>query len=281
MQALLYSAMLYTEDLVYGPVPVTDASKDAQHTKQSTVDSGFIVMEALTDLHQPMPITCPTNKYPQKVYPNRDNSGTGTEPNAGENNNGEAQQPDNSYEMTQKQPTGGNHGNGSPTKSPTERKIQFSQEARKSEERKSSRNSQQPPSPYPAAEQYAEGDEEEDDDDDERSGLKLGLGDFVFYSVLIARAAMFDWITTVTCVVAIFTGLDATIFLLALFRKALPALPISLTFGIVFYFVARIMLVPYFSAEGLVQLQNSVTATGEGLNSPLLVGEYQGSMIMI
>ena len=36
-----------------------------------------------------------------------------------------------------------------------------------------------------------------------------------------------------------------TIFLLAVWRKALPALPISIAFGLLFYFVSAIMLVPY------------------------------------
>lgn len=82
----------------------------------------------------------------------------------------------------------------------------------------------------------------------ERSGLKLGLGDFVFYSVLIARAAMYDWITTVCCTIAVLMGLTATIFLLVLWKKALPALPISIALGVMFYFVAKAVLVPYIGA---------------------------------
>ncbi|KAI8580517.1 hypothetical protein K450DRAFT_237431 [Umbelopsis ramanniana AG] len=87
-----------------------------------------------------------------------------------------------------------------------------------------------------------------DEEDAERSGLKLGLGDFVFYSVLIARAAMYDWITTVCCTVAVLMGLTATIFLLVLWKKALPALPISIALGVMFYFVAKAVLVPYVGA---------------------------------
>ncbi|PKY20845.1 Presenilin-domain-containing protein [Rhizophagus irregularis] len=90
-----------------------------------------------------------------------------------------------------------------------------------------------------------------DDEEDERSGLKLGLGDFVFYSVLVAQAALFDWITTVACIVAVLTGLNTTIFLLAIYKKALPALPISIAFGMLFYFVARNTLVPYAQSLGL------------------------------
>ncbi|KNE64587.1 hypothetical protein AMAG_19249 [Allomyces macrogynus ATCC 38327] len=87
--------------------------------------------------------------------------------------------------------------------------------------------------------------EDDDDDDDDDSGLKLGLGDFVFYSVLTARAAMTDWVTTIACIIAVTTGMTMTILLLAITRKALPALPISITFGIVFYLGSAFSLVPF------------------------------------
>jgi len=41
--------------------------------------------------------------------------------------------------------------------------------------------------------------EEEDDGD---HPVQLGLGDFIFYSVLVGRAALTDWVTVVTCSLA-------------------------------------------------------------------------------
>eukprot|EP01133_Synstelium_polycarpum_P016844 gene16844-20028_t len=94
----------------------------------------------------------------------------------------------------------------------------------------------------------------EEDGQEKKKSLKLGLGDFVFYSVLMGRAALFDMSTVFTCYVAIITGLFATLILLAIFRKALPALPISIAFGIVFYFLTRIFLYPFIETTGSAQV---------------------------
>ncbi|KAJ4460925.1 putative Peptidase A22A [Paratrimastix pyriformis] len=87
-------------------------------------------------------------------------------------------------------------------------------------------------------------DDEDEEEEDDKGTVRLGLGDFIFFSVLIGRAAMADFTTLVVCFVAILAGLTATVVILAVARRPLPALPLSIFSGIPFYFGARYLVAP-------------------------------------
>lgn len=99
------------------------------------------------------------------------------------------------------------------------------------------------PCPVQAREQQRRQRRQEEDDEDKT--IKLGLGDFIFYSVLVGRSAIYDFSTFATTFVCIVMGLGGTLFLLAVLNKALPALPISIFLATFFYLWTRYLFVDF------------------------------------
>ncbi|KAL4445803.1 hypothetical protein ABPG77_009002 [Micractinium sp. CCAP 211/92] len=91
---------------------------------------------------------------------------------------------------------------------------------------------------------HQEADDEEDGAFSLPDSIKLGLGDFIFYSLLVGRAAMYDFLTVFSCYLAIIAGLGCTLLWLAMARKALPALPVSIALAVAFYFISRFVMEP-------------------------------------
>jgi len=91
-------------------------------------------------------------------------------------------------------------------------------------------------------------DDEEDDDHKNNNSIKLGLGDFIFYSVLVSKAVQYSFTTFAACMLVVLAGLGGTLILLAVYRHALPALPISIFLGVVFYVLTRLMIEPWIES---------------------------------
>ena len=83
----------------------------------------------------------------------------------------------------------------------------------------------------------------------EDRSVKLGLGDFIFYSVLASRAALYDFTALVACLLTIIVGLGGTLLLLSVYHKALPALPISIFMAVVVYLLERTMFIPMMNTS--------------------------------
>ena len=106
--------------------------------------------------------------------------------------------------------------------------------------------------------------------EEEDRTIKLGLGDFVFYSVsaphchhiasikrrgthmvrcsalkvLVCKAAELGFLPFAACFVVVLVGLGLTLALLAITGQALPALPISILLGFASYFLCNLALTP-------------------------------------
>ncbi|KAJ8906051.1 hypothetical protein NDN08_002551 [Rhodosorus marinus] len=86
--------------------------------------------------------------------------------------------------------------------------------------------------------------ETEEEAAEERRHLQLGLGDFIFYSILVIRSSIAGVVPVVVSFTAILAGLIVTLMIALRGRKPLPALPVSILLGVVSHFLSVVLVNP-------------------------------------
>lgn len=76
--------------------------------------------------------------------------------------------------------------------------------------------------------------------------LQIGLGDFVFYSLLVGKSFLYaNFLGACLTAVALFFGLSVTILLLMACDHALPALPIPILLGLFTQILSQFCVDPF------------------------------------
>jgi len=88
-------------------------------------------------------------------------------------------------------------------------------------------------------------DSDDNDDGVKRNTIKLGIGDFIFYSLLVSQAAQNSFTAFAACLLVVLMGLAATLVILAIKGKALPALPISIFLGVIAFLWTTYFVKPW------------------------------------
>ena len=65
---------------------------------------------------------------------------------------------------------------------------------------------------------------------------------------MVAKAALYSFTTFAACMLVILAGLGGTLVLLSVYHSALPALPISIFLGVLFYGLTRVAIEPYMES---------------------------------
>lgn len=84
--------------------------------------------------------------------------------------------------------------------------------------------------------------------EDTYEGPQLGLGDFVFFATLIGKASLLQDMNVIFfCYIALIFGFFVTFLFLIMSGRALPALPVSLIFGLIMYFTSSFLVSPMYT----------------------------------